>query len=210
MSFKTNADLPDSVKDALPSDAQSVFKDAVNSQLEVGLSDERSFAKAWGEVQDHGWEKGDDDKWVKKVIKKQDETFSITGTITKLNEEQRLVFGWASIIDDENGTPIIDSQGDVIKSSELEKMAYDFVLNVRKASNMHDKSTIGIGDLVEAVVMTTEKQLAMGISKENLLPQGMWVGFNIIPEVFAKIKSGELSDFSIGGKAKRTIVEGVY
>ena len=48
--------------------------------------------------------------------------FRIEGTIVKLNEEQRLVFGWASVIEDGEGNLVKDSQGDVIRAEEMEKM----------------------------------------------------------------------------------------
>lgn len=125
--------------------------------------------------------------------------FKASGTIEKVDEDQRLVFGWASVIE-KNGEPVVDSQGDVIYPAELEKAAYDFVLFSRDAGEMHER--IGVGKIVESMVFTKEKTKALGLS-EGSLPVGWWVGFKVDAEVFAKIKSGEYKAFSIGGAGKR-------
>lgn len=126
-----------------------------------------------------------------------DKTF--TATIVKADADQNMVFGWASVIEKEDGTPIVDSQGDVLHADELEKAAYKFVLEVRKAGEMH-RTIEGVGDLVESVVLTKAKREAMGIAPGA---SGWWVGFKVAPEIFAKVKSGEYGGFSIGGRGVR-------
>lgn len=122
----------------------------------------------------------------------------MTTDIVKIDEDQHLVFGWASVIS-ENERPCVDAQGDVIGAEELEKSAYEFVLTSRKAGSMHQK--IGIGKLVESVVLTKSKQQALGI---DLGREGWFVGFKIEDEsVWRKIKSGELGALSIHGRAHR-------
>lgn len=64
MPFSKNSELPKSVKDALPNEAQTVFRNVVNTQLERGLSEERSFASAWGTLKNQGWEKQSNGKWI--------------------------------------------------------------------------------------------------------------------------------------------------
>jgi len=189
MPYEKNSDLPKSIRDALPAKAQSVFRNVVNSQLQRGLSEEKAFASAWGAVK-QGWEKVND-RWVKKM------DVEIEAEIKKLDEDQKLVFGWASIIEDEDGNSVVDSQGDIIKVDELEKAAYSFVLEARKAGEMHKHSDAGM--MVESVILTKEKQEAMGIST----PVGWWVGFKLSDEVFAKVKSGDYKGFSIGGRGLR-------
>lgn len=120
--------------------------------------------------------------------------------ITKMDEDQRLVFGWASVIE-EDGKPVIDQQGDIISERELENAFYGFAKDARIAGEMHDR--IGVGDLVECVVFTRDKQEALGIELGKV---GAWVGFRLEPEVFAKVKSGEYRAFSIGGRGARTAV----
>lgn len=122
-----------------------------------------------------------------------------TATIIKTDADQNMVFGWASVIEKEDGTPIVDSQGDVLQADELEKAAYKFVLEVRKAGEMHRRIE-GVGELVESVVLTKAKREAMGLTPGV---SGWWVGFKVAPEIFAKVKSGEYGGFSIGGRGLR-------
>jgi hypothetical protein len=116
--------------------------------------------------------------------------------IKKIDEDQRLVFGWASVVEDEHGNSVVDSQGDVIPVAELEQAAYEFVLRYRQAGEMHERAGSDVGDLVESVVLTKAKREAMGLPPG---PTGWFVGFKLAPDVFAKVKSGEYQDFSIGG-----------
>lgn len=194
MPYASNAELPKSVRDALPSSAQSVFRNVVNNQLGEGLSESRAFASAWGALENQGWEKGDDGKWHK--VEKSSLIFKVDST----SEDKNLVFGWASVIDKGNGEAIVDTQGDVIYEGELEKGAYRFVKTSRQAGEMHER--IGVGTLVESMVFTKEKQKALGIP-EGSMPVGWWIGFEVDPDVFSKIKDGTYKAFSIGGKGRR-------
>jgi hypothetical protein len=47
---------------------------------------------------------------------------SIQGQILKADDEQRIVWGWASVIT-EDGVPVVDTQGDVIRPETLMKAA---------------------------------------------------------------------------------------
>jgi len=119
------------------------------------------------------------------------------------NTDKNLVFGWASVAETSDGSVVKDLQDDIIKVEELEKGAYRFVKNSRTAGEMHER--IGVGSLVESMVFTKDKQKALGIP-EGTMPVGWWVGFEVTPDVFAKIKSGEYKAFSIGGRGQRTKV----
>jgi hypothetical protein len=117
--------------------------------------------------------------------------------IIKVDEDQRLVFGWFSVIE-ENGQVVEDLQGDVIDEVELEKAAYDFVLNARVAGEMH--KNIGVGSLIESVMFTKEKQKILGI---DLGKVGWFAGFYIDDDsVWDSVKKGDYSAFSISGKAE--------
>ena len=118
--------------------------------------------------------------------------------IIEKDEDQRLIFGWASIVE-KDGVEVVDSQGDIISGGELEKAFYDFMLNARNAGEMHLRKDAG--KLVECIVFTKEKQKALGI---NLGKVGAWVGFKVDEESFAKVKDGTYKMFSIGGKGVRT------
>lgn len=127
----------------------------------------------------------------------------ISGKITKSSVgDEHLVFGWASLATDENGTAIIDADGDIIEPAELERGAYEFVMRWRGGCVEHDRDKGLVSELVESVVFTPEKCAAMGISQQ--MPVGWFVGFKVHDEAtWLKIKSGELTMFSIGGRAKR-------
>lgn len=57
MPYKSNDELPDSVKGALSSEnARSQFRLVVNSQVARGLSEERAFRSAWAAIKQH-WRK---------------------------------------------------------------------------------------------------------------------------------------------------------
>ena len=116
--------------------------------------------------------------------------------VEKMDPDQCLVFGWASVIEID-GETVIDKQGDIIPASSLEPAAYDFVLNSRQQGDMHD--TMNVGRLVESFVFTHEKQAALGIDLKKV---GWWVGFKVdSPELWAAHKRGERPEFSIGGAA---------
>jgi hypothetical protein len=58
--------------------------------------------------------------------------------------------------------------------------------------------------MVESVVFTKEKMAAMGIP-EGIVPEGWWIGYYIEEDTtWQKVKSGEYSMFSIGGRGTRT------
>lgn len=122
--------------------------------------------------------------------------------IAKSADEKQIVFGWANIAKDVDGSFPLDWDGDVTRPEDLEDAAYTFVLKYREAGEQHEGEAVG--QLVESVVFTKDKQEAMGIP-EGIVPEGWWVGFYIPDkEVFAKIKSGEYEMFSVQGKAVRT------
>jgi cation transport regulator ChaB len=159
--------------------------------------------ETWDE-QGKGWQAwnawgGDEGRsWAVAIVRRLDRTEKAL-EVTKLDEDQRLVFGWASVVEHEDGTPLEDLQGDVIAVAELEKAAYRFVLESRKAGEMHER-TEGIGRLVESFVVTPEKASALGMAKRS----GWWVGFKVDDdETWARVKKGDYRMFSIGGRALR-------
>lgn len=128
-----------------------------------------------------------------------DSDWCVPFEIKKADPDQRLVFGWASVVT-KDGKVIVDKQGDIIEPSEIEHAAYDFVLYARDMGDMHTRK--GVGRLVESMVFTREKQDTLGI---NLGMEGWWVGFRCDDEgLWATIKRGEKPEFSIGGTAVPT------
>lgn len=132
--------------------------------------------------------------------------------VTKVDKEKRMVFGFFSI--NKVGEELLeDRQSDLIETHELEKAAYDFVLNARIAGEGHFRK--GVGSLVESMMFTYDKQEAilktladMGIADAtfSLGIEGWWGGFQITDdEVLDKIEKGEYPMFSVGGKAKQRV-----
>ena len=105
------------------------------------------------------------------------------GTLAKVDEDKKLVFGWASIIKDSEGKILLDRQDDFIDDEEeLEKSAYSYVLNSRDGGEMHINR--GVSTMVESVVLSKEKQRALGIPERSLLVGGsalrsMMIGYGI-------------------------------
>jgi len=129
---------------------------------------------------------------------KGDTTFSIPVTVMKADPDQQLIFGWASVVE-QDGKIIVDKQGDMISPEELEKAAYDFTLYDRRHGDMHE--LVGTGRMVESMVFTKDKQAALGIDLKKV---GWWVGFKVDdPRVWAGYKRGERPEFSIGGVGQR-------
>lgn len=125
-----------------------------------------------------------------------------TFQVKKVDPEQRLVFGWFSVVE-EAGEPVVDREGDVILPEELEKAAYDFVLKARIAGEVHMRK--GVGDLVESIMFTKEKQEALGI---DLGLVGWWGGFKVSDDaVWKAVQEGDYVMFSIGGTGQRVPVE---
>ena len=128
-------------------------------------------------------------------------------TITKMDDDKRLVFGWASISLTAEGEQLEDLQHDLINPEDLEEAVYEYVLNFRDTGEEHRPHLRKKGKLVESCVFTAEKQKAMGLP-EGILPVGWWIGFKIEDdEAWEKVKNGTYRMFSIEGKAQRIPVE---
>lgn len=123
--------------------------------------------------------------------------------ITKTNEDQNLVFGWASVIE-ENGRTVVDSHGDTISEHELERAFYGFAKDARVAGYMHEDVGEHVGHLIECMVFTKAKQQALGIDLGKI---GAWVGFKVDPAIFKRVRDGEIRALSIGGSAMREVDE---
>ena len=121
----------------------------------------------------------------------------LRGTFSKFDEDARLCFGWASVVA-EKGADVVDLDKETIDMASLESAAYDFMLSVRVAGEMHKE--LGIGRVCESVVVTKEKLTAMGIEADR---EGWWIGVRVDDEaVWKKVRSGEYGMFSIGGIAE--------
>lgn len=98
--------------------------------------------------------------------------------ITKVDDEQRMVWGYAS-------TPDLDGQGDAIPNAVMREALPEYMrwANVRE---MHQLSAVG---------KTLEATVDEG---------GLYIGAHVVDDVaWRKVKSGVYNGFSIGGALKR-------
>ncbi len=134
------------------------------------------------------------------------------GTFSKVDTEKRQVFGWASIVS-VDGKPVIDRQGDVIDLEEIEKSAYDYVINSRTGGRQHKRDHTGeafkASDMIESLVVTPEKKEHLGLT--DTAPTGWWVGFKVHDDdTWDAVKQGKVKGFSIHGTGKRVPIEGDF
>ena len=123
-------------------------------------------------------------------------TKNIEGQILKADEEQRMVYGWASVVT-EKGEPVVDRQGDVIEPDTLVRAVSKFMEHVRVGKEMHKGDQIGA--VIHSMPITKEIGESLGIQSDR---EGWVVAFKVYDdEVWSKVKSGELAAFSIGGRA---------
>lgn len=134
------------------------------------------------------------------------------GEISKLDTDQHLAFGWASL-SKVNGQPYVDRQGDWIPIDETEAAAYDYVINSRVGGDMHRRAGVTknfgphkVADLVESFVVTPEKLSKMGLPSDAL-PEGWWLGMKVHDDTtWADIKAGRRTGFSVHGSGIRKAV----
>lgn len=127
------------------------------------------------------------------------------GEIAKTDTDKQQIFGWASVVE-VDGHPVVDLQGDYISPDEMEKAGYEYVMKSRKGGDMHlrnDWSPIQKSEMIESFIVTDEKKQAMGLP--DSVPTGWWVGFQVQDQnLWADVKSGKRTGFSIHGRGKRT------
>ena len=123
-------------------------------------------------------------------------TKNIEGKILKTDDEQRMVYGWASVVT-EKGEAVVDRQGDVIEAGTLVKAVNEFMEHVRVGKAMHVGEQVGV--VVHSLPITKEIGDALGIQSDR---EGWVVAYKVFDDtVWDMVKSGELAAFSIGGRA---------
>ena len=124
------------------------------------------------------------------------EMTKLEGKILKSDDEQRMVYGWASVVT-ENGEPVVDRQGDVIEPDTLVKAVSEFMEHVRVGKVMHTGDPVGT--IIHSFPVTKELSDALGIHSDR---EGWIVAYKVYDDaVWDMVKSGELAAFSIGGRA---------
>ena len=115
--------------------------------------------------------------------------------------EKGLVSGWANVAKNVDGNVPLDWQGDIIDPSDLEDAAIAFMKDYRDSGINHEGDSVGT--VVESIVLTKDKQAAMGIP-EGTVPEGWFITVQLNDDdVIAKVKDGTFKMFSIQGTAER-------
>lgn len=126
------------------------------------------------------------------------EKIELQGTITKIDKELRVAYGWFSVIE-KDGDTVVDLHGDVISEDTLIEAAHKYVMNARAGKLMHKGKNVA--DVVESMVFTKDVQKALGID----LGMVGWFGAMKVHDekAWSDIKKGKFKMFSIGGAAIR-------
>lgn len=128
-----------------------------------------------------------------------------SGVISKADEEQQVVYGWAYVTHDREGNVVVDKSGDFVDDiGEIEKTAIDFMLHSRQGDTDH--SNKASTTIVESMVFTPEKMAAMGIEK-GTMPSGWWIGAKCDDETWAGYMAGRWKAFSVHGSGTRKSVD---
>ncbi len=134
--------------------------------------------------------------WEKGTSVTEATKMDIEGQILKTDDEQRIVYGWASVIT-EKGERVVDRQGDTIEADTLVKAVNDFMEHVRVGKTMHKGEQTGA--VIHSLPVTKEIGDSLGIQSDR---EGWIVAYKVYDdEVWQRVKSGELAAFSIGGRA---------
>jgi hypothetical protein len=131
------------------------------------------------------------------AVMEKSSDISSSVNIIKADDEQRIVWGWASVAT-ENGEPVFDVHGDHIPMEELTKASVDFMRNYRVGKTEHfGKQT---SEVIAMLPLSKSLAEALGIQTNR---EGLVVGFKVYDEdTWNGIKSGDLPAFSIGGRGE--------
>ncbi len=125
-------------------------------------------------------------------------TASIVGEVLKTDEDQRLAFGWASVIS-RGGRPVVDLQGDIIEAEQLERAAAKFMLSARAGRVMHKGAAVAT--VIHSFPLTAGIAKAFGLQSDV---EGWMVALRVHDDdLWTRVRAGEFPAFSIGGRGRR-------
>ena len=129
-----------------------------------------------------------------------EEDFQIVAPILKADPDAKVIWGWAYVCMDK-GERSMDHSGEWIAPETLVKATTNFMLKSRTAKVNHDGTKEG--DIVGSLPVTKDLAEALGIQSER---EGWIIGVVASDETLKRVQSGELTSFSIGGRAlKRSL-----
>lgn len=123
----------------------------------------------------------------------------LTGPIVyKSGDEKQIAFA-AVLVPGE-----ADSDGEILDAAKIEEVAHGWMGAYRNVDIQH--SLVNVAVPVESFILPADMTVTMA-GKETVLPKGTWIlGAKVTnPEVWQKIKSGELSGYSVMGVSQQTL-----
>lgn len=188
MPYNSITALPDSVRNRLSEKEQRVWLRVFNRTFRTVEGDDKKRESAAFRAANG---------FVRNMDMKKDAVFSKLVDVEKVDEEQRMVWGWAYACTDEAGQQVVDHSGDVVELGDIQKAAEDFMLESRVGNVMHGEQG---GFICQSVVITDEVAKELGIT---MLKRGWFIGFKVTDDdAWEKVKAGKLKAFSIGGSAQ--------
>lgn len=182
--FDSISDLPANVRSRLNPSEQRVFRRVFNQTFRrtngsTRVKEGAAFRAANGIVRNMG----------------KRASFEARVEIEKIDDEKRIVWGWAYVCED-GGEGVVDHSGDVAEAAEVEKAAHSFNLDSRHGTVMHDEDG---GQIVDSIFFSKAVQTALGIDLGKI---GWFIGYRVDDDAaWAGVKSGKFKAFSIGGTA---------
>tara|TARA_R110002020_G_scaffold148803_3_gene324876 strand:+ start:1055 stop:1474 length:420 start_codon:yes stop_codon:yes gene_type:complete len=133
---------------------------------------------------------------IQEILK--DGNMQTAGKITKMDEEQRMIYGYASICT-KGEEYIVDRQGDIIAPEVMEKAATEFMLGARNGLTMHKGEPTTT--IVHSMPLTKSIKESLGIESDN---EGWAIAVKVhCDDTWDAAKSGQFTGFSIGGRATK-------
>ena len=139
-------------------------------------------AKTW--AKGHVKKKRDDSQWKKEIH------------FSKVDPDQQIVTAVVYAPEE------VDAQGDIISEEEIQKMMYGFMRHYQAFKEMHEHPT-------DAFVLESYQAPVDFTLGAELVKKGSWIMTSQIEDedLWERIKSGEITAYSIGGFAETRIDE---
>jgi len=121
-------------------------------------------------------------------------------SIIQKKEDERIVCGVVYEPD------IVDAQGDRASETEIKKACYKFMENVQRFGENHVRDSIRWAFGAKPIAKVLENYIAPVdfMIESQLVRRGSWVLITRVmdEEIWAKIKSGEITGYSMAGRSK--------
>lgn len=175
----------------LPKAGQKIWMRVFNNSLDEGMADEEASRMAWAAVKRAGYNKGTSGKWSKSMNIKDteftlhdDDSFELGVPLTKVDIKRRIVGGFATLNN-------LDEGGDILDASASVDAFGAWFGNIRE---MHKMEAVG-----KAIDWRPETYVDEETGNEY---EGIWVEAKIskgAEDTWQKVLDGTLAGFSVGG-----------